>query len=129
MATTPRCFRVSVTTDPGALASPSPSASQDLADLLRIALTNATPRSATSSSPTFKAECSELAPLRQDLAPPAGAQGLEATIPRTLVTERQDPAHRPHPARGNFLIETGDLVEPPFPLTSPRRQTTPSPGA
>jgi hypothetical protein len=55
--------------------------------------------------------------LRQQLADAKKAHAdFEATVPRSLVSERLE---TPRPVRilprGNFLIETGDLVEPALP--------------
>ena len=112
------CFRLAVATDADALASPvAVPPPQDLAGLLRLAPDQRDAAQRDKLFAHFKGVCPELAALRQDLAGARKARReFEATIPRTLVTELQDP---PRPVRilprGNFLIETGDLVEPALP--------------
>jgi hypothetical protein len=65
----------------------------------------------------YKQIAPALAGLRQQLADAKKAKGdFEATVARCLVTERND---KPRTVRilprGNFLIETGDAVEPALP--------------
>ena len=66
----------------------------------------------------FKSICPELAPLRQQLADARKARAdFEGTLPRTLVAVALE---QPRPVRilprGNWMIETGDLVEPAIPV-------------
>jgi len=65
----------------------------------------------------FKAEAPELAELRKQLAEARAARdGFEKGIPRVLVSMKAEKARtvRILP-RGNFLAETGDVVEPALP--------------
>lgn len=112
------CFRLAVTTDPNArenLVTMPPA--KEVADLLRVPPDQRDASQTAKLFAQFKAVCAELAPLREELAAARKAhKDYEATIPRTLVSEVQDPPRtvRILP-RGNFLIETGDVVEPALP--------------
>jgi len=111
-------FRFATTPDPAALALPvRVSPPKELADLLRVAPDAQDAAHRDRLFALFKGVARELDPLRQELAQARKAQqDFEATLPRTLVTEVQDPPRtvRVLP-RGNFLLETGDLVEPALP--------------
>jgi hypothetical protein len=65
----------------------------------------------------FKSVSPELATLRKDLAEARKARtDFEATIPRCLVSVHSDqPRTVRILPRGNFLIETGDIVQPALP--------------
>lgn len=112
------CFRLGATTDPEAVRSPPTlPPSKELAALLEVPAENRTPEQRDQLFLHFKNVTPELAALRQKLAEAKKSRAdFEATVPRCLVTERADPPRtvRILP-RGNFLIETGDVVEPALP--------------
>ncbi len=112
------CFRLGVATDPAAVvptAVPLPNA--DLADRLKVDPSARTPEQSAKLWSEFKAAAPELADLRaQRTAADKARADFEGTIPRTLVTERSE---KPRTVRvlprGNWLIETGELMEPAIP--------------
>lgn len=112
------CFRLGATTDPEATRStPVLPPAKELAALLEVPAGNRTPEQRAQLFLEFKNTAPELADLRQKLAEAKKARtDFEATVPRCLVTERADPPRtvRILP-RGNFLIETGEVVEPALP--------------
>ncbi len=65
----------------------------------------------------FKSTCEELAPLRGRLAEAEKARvAYEATLPRTLVTVAlKEPRVVRVLPRGNWMVETGEVVEPGLP--------------
>ena len=112
------CFRLGVATDPAAVvptAVPLPNA--DLADRLKVDPSARTPEQSAKLWAEFKAVAPELADLRaQRTAADKARADFEGTIPRTLVTERSE---KPRTVRvlprGNWLIETGEIMEPAIP--------------
>jgi hypothetical protein len=112
------CFRLGVATDPAAvvpLTVPLPNA--DLADRLKVEPSARTPEQSAKLWAEFKAVAPELADLRaQRTAADKARADFEGTIPRTLVTERSE---KPRTVRvlprGNWLIETGEIMEPAIP--------------
>lgn len=112
------CFRLSTTADSRVATAPfTPPPAPEIADLLKAP---AESRSAAQKDKLFehyKAQAPELADLRRRLADARKAQAdYTATVPRCLVTERNDEPRRVRILpRGNFLVETGDLVEPALP--------------
>ncbi|MEN9778211.1 MAG: hypothetical protein RJB04_1966, partial [Verrucomicrobiota bacterium] len=112
------CFRLGVATDPAAvvpLTVPLPNA--DLADRLKVDPSARTPEQSAKLWAEFKAVAPELADLRaQRTAADKARADFEGTIPRTLVTERSE---KPRTVRvlprGNWLIETGEIMEPAIP--------------
>jgi hypothetical protein len=112
------CFRLGITAEPAAVNSPAalppPKA---IAKLLRATDPEKEAARQEALFAHFKRVTPELGPLREALAAAKKAHAdFEATVPRSLVTERLDPPRlvRVLP-RGNFLDETGDLVEPALP--------------
>lgn len=112
------CFRVGVATDTAAVTGPSalPPA-RDVAALLQVPTGQQDAAWRDRWYAQFKQAAPELADLRRQLADARKAhQDFEATVPRSLVTERlETPRTVRILPRGNFLIETGDVVEPAFP--------------
>ncbi|MHB9005538.1 MAG: PSD1 and planctomycete cytochrome C domain-containing protein [Limisphaerales bacterium] len=112
------CFRLAATSLADAVNSPaSLPPPQEIATVLRVPADQRDANQGAQLFAHFKATSAELAPLRQALAGAKQAlAAFEAALPRSLVTERLDP---PRPVRilprGNFLLETGELVEPAFP--------------
>ena len=112
------CFRVGVATDPAALVPPAvPMPTGELAELIRVDPARRTPEQTAKLWAEFRAVAPELAELRaQRAAADKARSDFEGTLPRTLVTER---AEKPRTVRvlprGNWLIETGDIMEPAIP--------------
>ncbi len=106
-------FRLATATDSAAVRSPvalpPPKA---IADLLQNSKAG---REALFAQ--FKAVAPQLAGLRQQLADAKKARAdFESTLPRTLVTERNEtPRTVRFLPRGNWMIETGDVMEPALP--------------
>jgi hypothetical protein len=112
------CFRLGVATDPAAVVPPTvPLPNADLADRLKVDPSARTPEQSAKLWSEFKAVAPELADLRaQRTAADKARADFEGTIPRTLVTERSE---KPRTVRvlprGNWLIETGEIMEPAIP--------------
>ena len=112
------CFRLGVATDSAAVVPPTvPLPSADLADRLKVDPSARTPEQSAKLWAEFKAVAPELADLRaQRTAADKARADFEGTIPRTLVTERSE---KPRTVRvlprGNWLIETGEIMEPAIP--------------
>ena len=112
------CFRLGVATDPAAVVPPTvPLPNADLADRLKVDPSARTPEQSGKLWSEFKAAAPELADLRaQRTAADKARADFEGTIPRTLVTERSE---KPRTVRvlprGNWLIETGEIMEPAIP--------------
>jgi len=112
------CFRLGVATDPAALVPPSvPLPAGELAEAIRVDPSRRTPEQTAKLWSDFRAVAPELADLRAQRAAADKARAdFEATVPRTLVTERGD---KPRTVRvlprGNWLIETGEIMEPAIP--------------
>ena len=111
-------FRIGITTNTEALAGPLryPPA-KEISDLLWIAAEQRDEKQKEKLFAYFKGIAPETAVARKQLADARKAKGdFEAPIPRCLVsvTNAQLRTVRILP-RGNFLIETGDLVQPALP--------------
>ncbi len=112
------CFRLGVATDAAALVPPAvPMPAGGLAELIRVDPARRTPEQTAKLWAEFRAVAPELAGLRAELAAAEKARtDFEATVPRTLVTERSD---KPRTVRvlprGNWLVETGEIMEPAIP--------------
>ncbi len=111
-------FRLSTATDRAAVHSPfALPPAKDIADLLKVPSEQRTPEQRDKLFAHFKSIAPELAPLRAELAEAKKSRAdFEATVPRTLVTERNDtPRTVRFLPRGNWMIETGDVMEPALP--------------
>ena len=112
------CFRLGVATDPAAVVPPTvPLPNAELAERLKVDPSARTPEQSAKLWSEFKAVAPELADLRaQRTAADKARADFEGTIPRTLVTERSE---KPRTVRvlprGNWLIETGEIMEPAIP--------------
>ena len=111
-------FRLATTTASPAVAAPfaAPPGSE-LAELLKLPAASRNAEQQQKLFARFKDQASELAALRQRLAEARKAQDeFVAALPRCLITERNDePRTVRILPRGNFLIETGDKVDPALP--------------
>ena len=111
-------FRLTTTIDPESIRPPvSALPSTEIADLVKIPIDQRNATQQQKLLDLYKAQAPELASLRGQLAAARKAlTEFEATIPRTLVTVRSE---SPRPIRilprGNWLVETGDIVSPAFP--------------
>ena len=89
----------------------------EISDLLKISTEKRDPSKREKLFTHFKNLVPELGPLRKELAAARQVKTeFEARIPRSLVTER---AEKPRTVRilprGNWMVETGDVVEPALP--------------
>ncbi|HTH47146.1 MAG TPA: PSD1 and planctomycete cytochrome C domain-containing protein [Candidatus Limnocylindria bacterium] len=112
------CFRLATTTEAKALGAPfAPPLGAELAELLQVPAATRNAEQQHRLFVQFKDQAPELAALRQRLAEAKKArEDFVASVPRCLVTERNDePRTVRILPRGNFLIETGDKVEPALP--------------
>ena len=112
-------FRVGVTTNAEALQGPLrfPPA-KEIADLLVIAVDKRDDQQQEKLLAHFKSIAPETAEVRNQLAEARKAkEDFEGKIPRCLVsgTNAQPRTVRILP-RGNFLVETGDMVQPALPV-------------
>ena len=111
-------FRLTTTIDPESIRPPvSALPSTEIAGLVKIPIDQRNATQQQKLLDLYKAQAPELASLRGQLAAARKAlTEFEATIPRTLVTVRSE---SPRPIRilprGNWLVETGDIVSPAFP--------------
>ncbi|HAB16635.1 MAG TPA: PSD1 and planctomycete cytochrome C domain-containing protein [Verrucomicrobiota bacterium] len=121
------CFRMATTTNAEAIHSaPTPPPPKEIAALVQVPEDQRTAEQRDQLFVHFKNATPELAALRQQLAEAKKVRAeFEATVPRCLITERSE---KPRTVRilprGNFLIETGDVVEPALPafLVTPGSQ-------
>ena len=111
-------FRIGVTTNAEALAGPLRyPPEKEISDLLLIAEDKRDEKQKEKLFVHFKNVAPETAGVKQQLAAARKAkEDFEAPIPRCLVsiTNAQPRTVRVLP-RGNFLIETGDIVQPALP--------------
>ncbi len=111
-------FRLATTTDAKAVTAPfaAPPGSE-LAELLKLPAASRNAEQQQKLFARFKDQAPELAGLRQRLAEAKKSHDdFVASLPRCLITERNDePRTVRILPRGNFLIETGDKVEPALP--------------
>lgn len=90
---------------------------KEIQELLAIAPGSREPAQREKLFSHFKSICPELAPLRRQLADARKAKSeFEAGIPRTLVSMAlEQPRTVRLLPRGNWMIETGDVMAPAFP--------------
>ena len=111
-------FRLAASTDPEAIRSPASwPPPKEIAELIRVPADQRDAAHAQKLWAQFRDKTPELAPMRQQLADAKKARAdFEATVPRCLVTEQNE---KPRVVRilprGNWLIETGDVVAPAVP--------------
>ena len=121
------CFRIGMATDAAAVVPPTvPVPNADLVERLKVDPAARTPEQSAKLWSEFKAAAPQLADLRtQRAAADKVRADFEATLPRTLITERSE---KPRTVRvlprGNWLIETGEIMEPAIP--SQFRPTAPA---
>jgi len=112
-------FRLSASSDPLAVRSPvalpPPPA---LAEILRVLPADRKPEQRDQLFAEFKKVTPELADLRALLEDSRKSlTEYEAALPRCIVTERGDPRTVRVLPRGNWMIETGEVMEPALPGT------------
>ncbi|HTI71115.1 MAG TPA: PSD1 and planctomycete cytochrome C domain-containing protein [Candidatus Limnocylindria bacterium] len=111
-------FRIATAADTQALKAPfvTPPAN-DVAEILKVPDGDRKAEQKEKLFVLFKNQVPELDGLRQRLAEAKNAKSeYEATVPRCLVTEvSKEPRTVRILPRGNFLIETGEQVEPALP--------------
>jgi mono/diheme cytochrome c family protein len=111
-------FRLGVTSEAGAVRSPSAlPPSKEIADVLKVPPAERTPAQKDKLFAHFKSVTPELAALRDRVAAAKKAKSdYEATVPRCLVSVSSD---KPRTVRilprGNWMIETGEIVQPALP--------------
>jgi len=117
-------FRVSVTTTPRPVsaASSPPSA---IADILAIPKQTRTAEQQDQLLAHYRSIAPQLEPKRVAIAQlEKEIANLEATIPSTLVAESVPPRTVRILARGNWMDESGEMVEPDFPESLNRQMAT-----
>jgi hypothetical protein len=111
-------FRLAVTTEPAVVRAPRViPPPRDIAKLLKMAPSHRSPAQEGQLAEYQRSIAPELAGLRQHLASAQKAKDqFEAALPHCLVSVSMDPPRtvRILP-RGNWMIETGDIVEPALP--------------
>jgi hypothetical protein len=111
-------FRVSTATDSAAVRSPfALPPIREIADVLKVPAAQRDAAQRDKLFNHFKSITPELAELRAQMAEAKKSRAdFEATVPRSLVTEQ---AETPRTVRllprGNWMIETGDIIEPALP--------------
>jgi len=110
-------FRISATSSAAALTEKVQMApSRDLTELLVSADHNSDSAVNDKLFAAYKNVAPELSALRQNLTQSRKAKtDLEASIPRSLVSVSDKPRTVRILPRGNFLVETGDFVQPALP--------------
>ncbi len=121
-------FRISVTTNAQALHAPLHSVPEkELADILLVSADQRSQGQTEKLFSYFKGIAPETADVRKQLDAARKARtDFEATIPRCLVsTTNAKPRTVRVLPRGNFLVETGEMVQPALPayLASPATNT------
>jgi hypothetical protein len=111
-------FRISATSDPETARAPAASALPgEIAEIVQLAPGSRSPEQQEKLSSYYRSVAPELAGLRRQLAVAQKARDdYEATVPHCLVSNSLDKprAVRILP-RGNWMVETGDIVEPALP--------------
>ena len=111
-------FRLGATAQAAAIKAPlTLPPGKEIAELLKVQTSERTAEQRDKLFLHFKGLAPQLAGLRQRLAEAKKARGdFEGTIARCLVTERND---KPRTVRilprGNWMVETGEVVEPALP--------------
>ncbi len=111
-------FRLSSATDPEAIRSPfALPPDREIAEVLKVPAERRDDAQRERLFGHFKSVAPELAELRAQLAEAKRSRAdFEATVPRSLVTERSEtPRTVRFLPRGNWMIETGDIMEPALP--------------
>ena len=112
------CFRLSTSTDSRGLKPILwPLLPKEIAEKLQVPAAKRTPAQQTALRDKFKLEAPEFAALRKQKADAEKAVAdFEKSLPRTLITQRTD---KPRTVRilprGNWMIETGEVIEPALP--------------
>jgi Protein of unknown function (DUF1553)/Protein of unknown function (DUF1549)/Planctomycete cytochrome C len=111
-------FRLGATTNTESLTAPlGPPAPAEIADILRVPAAERSEKQTEKLFAHFKSLAPETAEARKQLADAVKAKSdFEALVPRCLVsTTNAHPRMVRVLPRGNFLIETGDIVQPALP--------------
>ncbi len=121
-------FRLAVASDPAAVESaPVLPPAPELAALVAKPADQRDADQRTKLKKAFRAEAPELAALRGQVeSARKSVTEYEGTIPRCLITERGDPRTVRVLPRGNWMVETGDVMEPALPATLSRGFAKPS---
>ncbi len=111
-------FRVSAASNPDAVASPAAlPPPTELADVLRIAPSQRDDAQRKRLMDAFKKQAPELASSRALLDDARkSVADYEASLPRCIVTERGEPRTVRVLPRGNWMVETGDVMQPTLPV-------------
>jgi hypothetical protein len=111
-------FRIAATTDPAVVHAPKTALpAQEIVEILNRALPERTDEQSAKLAAYHRSVAPELADLRKEVAAAQQAKDeFEATVPRCLVSISDKPRTVRILPRGNFLVETGDIVEPALPV-------------
>jgi hypothetical protein len=121
-------FRLSASDRPDAVRSPGalppPPA---LADLLRVPAKDRTAEHSAKLRTEFRKSTPALAGLRSLIEDTRkNLTDFESSLPRCIVTERGEPRTVRVLPRGNWLVETGDIMEPALPVALAANYAKPS---
>jgi hypothetical protein len=111
-------FRLAVTSQPGAVRAPETTLPpKEIAEILNLNDAKRTPEQESKLAEYHRSIAPELADLRQRLAKARKTkEDFEASLPHCLVSVSTD---KPRTVRilprGNWMVETGDIVEPALP--------------
>lgn len=121
-------FRLAVASDPAAVESaPVLPPAPELAALVAKPADQRDADQRAKLKKAFRAEAPELAALRGQVeSARKSVTEFEGTIPRCLITERGEPRTVRVLPRGNWMVETGDVMEPALPATLSRGFAKPS---
>ncbi|HEY7510483.1 MAG TPA: PSD1 and planctomycete cytochrome C domain-containing protein, partial [Vicinamibacteria bacterium] len=109
-------FRLSATTDPPVPAEPGPPLTKELVESARKPRQSRTKDEQDALGRFFRRVAPELAPARAALrAAELRKVDLVRDMPQSLVTRRQEPDTVRVLPRGNWLDDTGEVVEPAVP--------------
>ena len=112
-------FRVAVTSERSAVVAPSvPPPEPELARVLSVPVDQRDETQRKQLTQAFRKSAPELAGLRSQIEEARRAfSGYEASLPRCLITERGEPRTVRVLPRGNWMVETGESLQPALPAT------------
>lgn len=121
-------FRLAVTGDRLAVAAPAvPSPAPELAKVLALPADQRDDAQRKQLNDAFRKSAPELAGLRNQIEEARKAFGsYEGSLPRCLITERGEPRTVRVLPRGNWMVETGESLQPALPAALAAGYATPS---
>ena len=125
-------FRLAVTSERSAVVAPAvPPPAPELARALSVSADQRDDAQRKQLTEAFRKSAPELAGLRSQIEEARKAfASYEASLPRCLITERGEPRTVRVLPRGNWMVETGESLQPALPATlsagfpTPQRRLT-----